>query len=103
MIKKNTKTRKMKGGAIETRSIKKTDKKPSNLTKKTNTQITIPKNVIPRQNYKPIAGGKTIVLYISAHGTEDRTDNMPLVSCQCTYVQTLSFAGHIGNSGIIIK
>ncbi len=109
MIKKNAKTRKMKGGGIETRSIKKTDKKTSNLTEKTT--IIPKKNIIPRHIYEPIPhhiyepiiGGKTIVLYISAHGSENHKDKMPLASCQDTYIQTLSFAGHIGALGINVK
>jgi hypothetical protein len=50
---------------------------------------------------EPIQGGNTVVLYLSGHGSEDLDDNAPIWSCKDTYVQTLSFAGHIGTLGIL--
>lgn len=86
----------IKGVARITR--KKTRITPKNLTaiRTTTRPLRKPISVIPT---KPIPGGNTIVLYLSAHGEEHHADYMPLKNCGKTFIQTLSFSGHIGTVG----
>lgn len=50
---------------------------------------------------KPIPGGNTVVLHLSAHGIEYPKDDKPLLTCNKTHISTLSFPGYVGTLGIM--